>query len=109
MRVLVVDDHTDSRELVLEWARILGHEVVGAGSVAEALAETTRSTFDAIVTDLHLPDGDGADFIRRVRAADRPPRVVIALTGLPPAEPAPFDVVLAKPVDLERLRKLLSA
>jgi len=107
MRILVVDDHADSRDLLLEWIRMLGHEAVGAGSVGEALDEAGRSTFAAIVTDLLLPDGDGAEIVRRLRASGQKLRAV-AVSGLPPAESTAFDAVLTKPVDLERLEKLLS-
>ncbi len=108
MQILVVDDHSDSRDMILEWVRMLGHDAVGAASVAEALAEAERSTFGALVVDLRLPDGDGAEIVRRMRAAGHTARA-IALTGLPPADPAPFDAVLVKPVDLNRLAELLTA
>ncbi len=108
MRILVVDDHADSRDLVLEWVRMLGHEAIGAGSVSEAIAEVERGAFEVIVTDLLLPDGHGAEIVHRVHARGGKPRAV-AITGLPPAESTPFDVVLTKPVDLDRLEKILSA
>lgn len=45
-----------------------GHEVVECGSIAEASKAASDQEFDLIVSDVNLPDGNGVEFIRRVRA-----------------------------------------
>jgi PAS domain S-box-containing protein len=66
MRVLVVDDEPDITELMREILEAAGYEVATAesGAVALALLETAR--FDAIVSDLRMPDMDGATLWREI-------------------------------------------
>ena len=65
-RVLVVDDEPEIAELMRDMLEGAGYEVATAesGAVALALLETAR--FDAIVSDLHMPDMDGATLWRQI-------------------------------------------
>jgi len=68
LKVLVVDDDADARELV---ARVLAEsraDVVIAGSAAEALPLVERERPDVLVSDIGMPDVDGYELLRRVRA-----------------------------------------
>jgi PAS domain S-box-containing protein len=68
VRVLVVDDEADARSL---GARVLGRagaEVATAGSVREAMERMTGQPPDVLLSDIGMPDEDGYDLIRRVRA-----------------------------------------
>jgi PAS domain S-box-containing protein len=68
VRVLVVDDEPDARELL---RRVLGEydaDVIMAGSAQEALDMLTDARPDVLVSDIGMPDMDGYDLIRRVRA-----------------------------------------
>lgn len=69
-RVLVVDDEPEIADLVRELLEGANHEVVTAESGAVALAMLGEARFDAIVSDLHMPDVDGAALWREVRARD---------------------------------------
>ena len=75
LRLLIVDDHTLLRQVLQ--AALAHHpllQVVGqAATGADALAEARRLTPDIIVLDLGLPDMDGVEVIRQVRA-NCPPR-----------------------------------
>ena len=76
--ILVVDDDTAVRGLVVRILRSWGHvRVAEAGSVAEALrcAETLQP--DTVLVDIGLPDGDGFSLTRELRSRSRAPRVVI--------------------------------
>jgi two-component system response regulator DevR len=79
VRVLLVDDH----EVVRRGLRDLldgepGIEVVAeAGSVAEALTRAAHSRPDVAVVDIRLPDGDGVELCRRLRAAEPAPRCLV--------------------------------
>ena len=69
-RVLVVDDEPEIADLVRELLEGADHEVVTAESGAVALVMLAEARFDAIVSDLHMPDVDGATLWREVRARD---------------------------------------
>jgi two-component system NtrC family sensor kinase len=66
-RVLVVDDEPQIADLLRELLERAGYEVANAESGAVALALLEEARFDAIVSDLHMPDLDGAALWRAVR------------------------------------------
>src|SRR5260221_1563929 len=68
VRVLVVDDEADVRELMTVLLRERGAQVVGVGSSAEGREAVDRARPHVIVSDIGLPGEDGYDFIRSVRA-----------------------------------------
>jgi PAS domain S-box-containing protein len=68
LRVLVVDDEPDTRELLSAVLTNCGARVTQAGSAAEALEQLGRERFDVLVSDIGMPGEDGYSFIRRVRA-----------------------------------------
>ncbi|MFA5007473.1 MAG: response regulator transcription factor [Candidatus Izemoplasmatales bacterium] len=68
MRLLIVEDHRKINDLLARFARQDGHETVQAFSAEEAFAALASKTFDAVVTDLMLPDLQGEDLIRSIRA-----------------------------------------
>jgi DNA-binding response OmpR family regulator len=66
--VLVVEDTEEIRELVLTVLRKAGFDVRAVGSGAEAMDEVRRRAPDLIVLDLGLPDADGTEVCRQIRA-----------------------------------------
>ena len=66
-RLLVVDDEPEIAELIGEMLSGAGYEVMTAESGAVALAMLAEARFDAIVSDLHMPDLDGAGLWREVK------------------------------------------
>ncbi|MGY1608650.1 response regulator [Geodermatophilus sp. SYSU D00700] len=66
--VLVVEDTAEIRELVATVLTGAGLEVRAVGSAAECLAEVRRRAPDLVVLDLGLPDGDGTEVCRQLRA-----------------------------------------
>jgi CheY-like chemotaxis protein len=108
LRVLLVDDHEDTANLLTRLLRRAGHEVHAAGTVAEALGALAASGgCDVLVSDLGLPDGTGLELMRQV-AAMYPVRG-IALTGqggedhAADCRAAGFAARLVKPVDVGEL------
>ena len=108
LRVLVVDDEPDARTLARRVLEERGAEVVAVGSAAEALeAVDGGSTLNVVISDIGMPEHDGYDFIRQMRAmpgsAGRVP--AIALTALARDEDrkrtllAGYQVHISKPVD----------
>lgn len=67
LRVLVVEDETDARELIEFTLTERGAEVIAVGSTAEALAEMERGRFDVLVFDIGMPLVDGYALIEKVR------------------------------------------
>ncbi|MGY1771619.1 response regulator transcription factor [Blastococcus sp. SYSU D00813] len=66
--VLVVEDTEEIRELVVTVLSRAGMDVRAVGTGAEALAEVRRSAPDVVVLDLGLPDADGTEVCRQIRA-----------------------------------------
>jgi PAS domain S-box-containing protein len=111
VKLLIVDDDRDSRELLRHVLADRGAEVVSAQSSAEALEMIERHCPDVLVSDIGMPNEDGYVLIRRVRmlgeTAARMP--AIALTALSRLEDrtrallAGYQSHLAKPVDPNEL------
>ena len=78
--ILLVDDEESPRATLALLLKQAGHEVVQAEGVTAAAQALAASTFDLVITDLRMPDGDGLDVVRRTRAA-RPDAEVIILTA----------------------------
>jgi CheY-like chemotaxis protein/two-component sensor histidine kinase len=116
VRILVVDDDADSREMlryVLEESRA---QVLTAGSAREALAQLAVFNPDILISDLGMPEMDGYDLIRQIRAMPSESggqTPAIALTGYVSAEEqkrvrsAGFDIHVAKPVDFQKLMGII--
>ena len=106
-RVLVVDDHTETTELLRILLSRRGFDVTTAHSVATAVAAIEAAPVDVLVSDVNLPDGDGCDLLHRLREAR--PLPAIALSGLDRdidrrrGIAAGFDEYLGKPVGIDEL------
>ncbi|HET7341536.1 MAG TPA: ATP-binding protein [Methylomirabilota bacterium] len=113
LTVLLVEDHTDSRETITLTLESCGAEVIAVPAVADALGVLRARTVDVLVSDLGMPGADGFDLIRRVRWQEgrdgRPRLPAIALTAYASAEDreralaAGYDGHIAKPVDADDL------
>ncbi len=67
LRVLVVDDEPDARELVAAVLTGRGANVVSVGSAGEALEEMEKRSFDVLVSDIGMPQMDGYALIEKIR------------------------------------------
>jgi signal transduction histidine kinase len=106
LRVLVVDDEPDARELVSTMLASAGAVVTTAVSAADALTRLARAVPDVLVSDLGMPGEDGHALIRKVRASGRLCRLpAVALTAYASQEDARravragFHTHLPKPVE----------
>jgi two-component system KDP operon response regulator KdpE len=77
-RILVVEDDREIRGLLQSSLALEGFDVQTAVSVSEARALLRHATPDALLLDLGLPDGDGADLVREVRARQSTPILVVS-------------------------------
>ncbi len=116
-RVLVVDDDATNRHVATLMLARLGLEADGVASGAEAVEVALRGGHALVLLDLGLPDLDGAEVARRVRAAEDPSRrlPIYALTGSDDEEErcaaldAGVDAILEKPLRAATLHALLDA
>ncbi|XXX81903.1 PAS domain S-box protein [Sorangium sp. So ce134] len=80
LRILLVEDHEDTAEMMSELLTLTGHTVRIARSVRSALDLVGAEAFDLLVSDLGLPDGSGTDLIESIRSAGHGLKA-IALSG----------------------------
>ncbi len=107
IRILIVDDEQDTRDLLRFVLEECGAIVTSAESVAEAILALNDRTPDLILSDLGMPDADGFDFIRYVRtqSGDLGAVPVIALSAYASeltqqqSISAGFQQHLVKPID----------
>jgi two-component system CheB/CheR fusion protein len=113
--ILLVEDNADARTTLQMLLELEGHRVRAAETGAEAV-HRAAPPLDVALIDIGLPDVDGYDVARRIRATEHGKSAyLIALTGYGQAEDrrraaeAGFDAHLVKPVDPEALVSLLAA
>jgi CheY-like chemotaxis protein/nitrogen-specific signal transduction histidine kinase len=109
VRVLAVEDHADSRELIRAALAERGAEIVVAGSVDDALAVLDREPIDVLISDVGMPLRDGYALVEALRELERargrraiPAIALTAYAGRDDRErllAAGFQVHVAKPID----------
>ena len=108
VRILLVEDHEDTLEVMCRFLEMRGHVVRGATNVAEGLELAEKEPFDLLVSDLNLPDGTGFDLMQKLKSAGHDLRG-IALSGdsmeehLGESTSAGYVEYLQKPIDFNRL------
>ena len=114
--IMLLEDHADSRELLVQALRSSGADVAAFAAASEAFAALDRLQPSVIVADIALPDEDGYSFIRRVRAHSTPaiqtiPAIAVtAYASIPDREEAlavGFQQHLPKPIDPGRLIQVI--
>jgi len=116
MKVLIADDEAISRRLLQGYLERWGHEVVVAQNGAEAWDLFMAGEFSIVISDWTMPEIDGVELIRRIRACQRPGYVyTILLTAKSQKEDivegmeAGADDFVTKPFDRDELRVRLRA
>jgi signal transduction histidine kinase len=113
LRLLVVDDNVDAAKLLAMFLETAGHEVAVGHSAAAALETARTGQVDVFLLDIGLPDMDGNELARRLRATARA-ATFIAVTGYGDAEnranarAAGFDHYFVKPADATRIVRVLA-
>lgn len=112
--ILVVDDEPDLRTLYELTLLREGYRVEAAGDLAQARQQLQEKRFDAVITDMRLPDGLGLELLRDMVVQQRSERCVV-ITAHGSAENAvealkagAFDY-LTKPVDLKQFRNVVAS
>jgi DNA-binding response OmpR family regulator len=112
-RILLVDDDAELRTVYKLGLEDHGFEVIAAASVNEALNLISTQTFDALLTDLHMPDpADGFTVVSAMRHI-QPKAITLVNSGYPAIEEAmttillQADEVLVKPLKLARIAEII--
>ena len=112
--ILVVDDEPDLRTLYELTLLREGYRVEAAGDLAQAREQLKEKRFDAVITDMRLPDGLGLELLKEIVAGQRGERCLV-ITAHGSAENAvealkagAFDY-LTKPVDLKQFRSVVAS
>ncbi len=112
-RVLVVEDDSEMLDLVREHLEGEGYAVRGLGRGSEAIARLRQEAFDAILTDLRLPDTDGMEVLRIARETQGESPVILITafgsiqTAIEAIRQGAYDYV-TKPFALEEISLLLA-
>jgi signal transduction histidine kinase/ActR/RegA family two-component response regulator len=118
LRVLVVDDDTDSREILKIMLTRCGASVKTAGAVSEALETIKEWLPDVLISDIGMPEEDGYSLINKIRALDPESGGMIpavALTGYAGSDDRPrslsagYHTHIAKPVEFSELATVVAS
>ena len=115
-RILVAEDNPANQAVLKMQLNALGIEAYIAKSGTEALSQWKTDNYDLILTDLNMPDMDGLELARSIRAAELETGMhlpIIAITAVHYPEDlivclqAGIDDTLSKPIELDKLRQML--
>jgi CheY-like chemotaxis protein len=112
LRLMVVEDHPPTLHVITRMLERAGHKVQTASTLAQARELAARETFDAVLSDVGLPDGTGVELMTELSAKHR--LRGIALSGYGMEEDvkrslaAGFVAHLVKPVEIHELRRALA-
>ncbi len=117
LRVLVVDDILMNRDIAASCLRAAGHEAICAEDGARAVAMTASTDFDVVLMDVQMPQMDGLEATRRIRALTGPRGQVpiVALTAhafseqIEECKAAGMSSHLSKPFDIGALLAVVTA
>ena len=111
LRLLIVEDHDATRTVLARLITRSGHHIAAFGTMREARAAFAAERFDAVISDLGLPDGSGLDLMREIQHQRPVPGIALSGYGmeedLGQTKKAGFFAHLVKPVNLDHLRLLL--
>ena len=111
LRILLVEDHKDTRRTLSRLLTHFGHDVVTADNVGSATEIMSLNHLDVVLCDIGLPDGSGYEVAAQARAKGH--IKAIALTGfgteddIRRSKEAGFDFHLVKPLNFQELQTVL--
>lgn len=107
MKILLVDDDDDVREVLAELLTLEGHEVTTAADGQEGVLRALQTQPSVAFIDLTLPGIDGVEVARRLRAVFGTSVLLVALSGHSDAGPRGFDARLTKPSSADEILAVL--
>ena len=110
-RILLIEDHADTAELMARVLRSSGYDVHVAGCVKDALSAAGARAFDLAICDIGLPDGDGCDLMDQLQSLHNLPGIALTAHAMPDdverLRNGAFCAHLVKPVTFETLRSAI--
>jgi PAS domain S-box-containing protein len=110
-RVLLVEDHEDTRVVMTKLLASLGCIVTTASTVREAVEASDRQTFDLLLSDIGLPDGSGLDVMKYMAGKSKVTGIALSGFGqdddLRRSREAGFVTHLTKPVSVQALQEVI--
>jgi CheY-like chemotaxis protein len=111
LRLLVVEDHEPTMMVLVRLLRHYGHDVCSAENVERALAVAATQSFDLVISDLGLPDGNGIDLMRKLAKEYGLRGIALSGYGMPEdrakTKQAGFLAHLVKPINFDQLQNTL--
>jgi CheY-like chemotaxis protein len=110
--ILVVDDHDDTLRSMKMLLSRLGYEVLAAENMTDALRIAEEQHFDILLSDIGLPDGNGLELLKKIRAWRKVPALALSGFGMDEdidrSREAGFADHLTKPVSIDRLQAAIA-
>ncbi len=110
--ILIVEDHEKNMKLVRDILRHEGHATLEAATGTEGVRLAALHRPDLVLMDIHLPDIDGFEALRRIRAnavLDAVPVIAVSASVMPDDRQkvvgSGFDAFVTKPIDLKQFRE----
>jgi len=111
LRLLVIEDHEPTMEVLARLLRSHGHDVLTACTVNVALSLAAAHSFDLVISDLGLPDGSGLDLMQQLAKEYGLRGIALSGYGMPQdrlnTQQAGFLAHLVKPINFEQLHQVL--
>jgi len=115
LRILIVEDNQDARQMLCAALAMQGHDVREAASGAAGVAAAAETNPDVVLLDIGLPDTDGYDVARRLRAGPGGRSMtLVAVSGYGPADngerddAAGFDAHVVKPASADQIAEVIA-
>ena len=106
-----MEDHKDTLRSLKFLLTRLGHQVLSAENMTEALRISEAEQFDLLLSDIGLPDGSGLELIRQIRQKREVNAIAVSGYGMDEdiqrSQEAGFFEHLTKPISLDRLQEVI--
>lgn len=111
LRILVVEDHEDTRASLVRLLARFGHQAAGVGSAADALDLADKRSFDIVISDLGLPDQSGNELMLELQSRFGLKGIAVSGYGMEEdvarSQRSGFSQHMTKPIQFERLRQII--
>lgn len=107
-KILVVDDEEGIRDLIISELEFYGAHCIEASNGLDAFEHYRKENFDAVISDVRMPNGDGLVFLNKIKDNNLPVKVIIFMTGFSevPAEEIydlGVEAIISKPFRLDHM------